>query len=130
MHNSQMLDVRKFRKAIYSRLGNMTRQVILGVNLDLKIPLFLKGCFYLPIPYRSLNAYLPILYRSLNAYLPILYRSLNAYLPIPYNFFKVLKMVQNMKNVKYFFSNKILLFIVVSDGCYYWYEIIDQYFGL
>ena len=35
MHNSQMLDVRKFRKAIYSRLGNMTRQVILGVNLDL-----------------------------------------------------------------------------------------------
>ena len=42
MHNSQMLDVRKFRKAIYSRLGNMTRQVILGVNLELKIPLFLK----------------------------------------------------------------------------------------
>ena len=42
LHNSQLLDVRKFRKAIYSRLGNMTRQVILGVNLDLKIPLFLK----------------------------------------------------------------------------------------
>ena len=43
----------------------------------------------------------------LNAYLPILYRSLNAYLPIPYNFFKVLKMVQNMKNVKYFLYHSL-----------------------
>ena len=75
-----------------------------------------KGCVYLPIPYRSLNAYLPILYRSLNAYLPILYRSVKAYLPIPYIFLKVLKMVQNMKNVKYFFSKKNC----ISHCCCWW----------